>query len=164
MFSWRNNKNISLLPDAMINESVSILGTEYTCWVSAIFIRETIFCFCWGFTAQSTQWGHVESNQFTYAHFYWSGLVLEAINKYCVHSFARNWQSSFLWFPVYLPAHQAVSEKMSTLKGKQNCSQGGRNNFDRAVCPEMYPFALSLVKRWNHHNYPIYSDSETLFL
>ena len=24
-----------------------------------------IFCVCWGFTAQSTQWGHVERSQFT---------------------------------------------------------------------------------------------------
>ena len=23
------------------------------------------FCLCWGFTAQSTQWGHVERSQFT---------------------------------------------------------------------------------------------------
>ena len=23
------------------------------------------FCLCWGFTAQSTQWGHVERGQFT---------------------------------------------------------------------------------------------------
>ena len=23
------------------------------------------FCLCWGFTAQSTQWGHVERRQFT---------------------------------------------------------------------------------------------------
>ena len=24
-----------------------------------------IVCLCWGFTAQSTQWGHVERGQFT---------------------------------------------------------------------------------------------------
>ena len=29
-----------------------------------IFIRGTI-CLCWGFTAQATQWGHVERGQFT---------------------------------------------------------------------------------------------------
>ena len=23
------------------------------------------FCLCWGFTAQATQWGHVERSQFT---------------------------------------------------------------------------------------------------
>ena len=26
---------------------------------------ETIICLCWGFTAQSTQWGHVKRGQFT---------------------------------------------------------------------------------------------------
>ena len=25
----------------------------------------TFVCLCWGFTAQSTQWGHVERGQFT---------------------------------------------------------------------------------------------------
>ena len=38
----------------------------YHCW----------FCLCWGFTAQSTQWGHVERGQFTEPHIYWAGLVL----------------------------------------------------------------------------------------
>ena len=31
---------------------------------------------CWGFTAHSTQWGHVEHGQFTYPHFYWTDLIL----------------------------------------------------------------------------------------
>ena len=26
---------------------------------------ENLFCLCWGFTAQSTQWGHVERGHFT---------------------------------------------------------------------------------------------------
>ena len=31
-----------------------------------LFLHEThIVCLCWGFTAQSTQWGHVERGQFT---------------------------------------------------------------------------------------------------
>ena len=54
------------------------------------------FCLCWGFMAQSTQWGHVELAQFTWPHFYWAGLVLWAVNKYCAHSFTRNWQLPFL--------------------------------------------------------------------
>ena len=33
-------------------------------------------CLCWGFTAQSTQKGHVERGQFTKPHVYWAGLVL----------------------------------------------------------------------------------------
>ena len=33
-------------------------------------------CLCWGFTAQSTQCGHVERGQFTLPHVYWAGLVL----------------------------------------------------------------------------------------
>ena len=28
-------------------------------------IRSKKSCLCWGFTAQSTQWGHVERGQFT---------------------------------------------------------------------------------------------------
>ena len=51
---------------------------------------------CWGLTAQSTQWGHVECGQFTYPHFYWADLVLQAVNQYFAHSFARNWQLPFL--------------------------------------------------------------------
>ena len=53
-------------------------------------------CLCWGFMAQSTQWGHVEHGQFTKAHVYWTGLVLYEVNQYCAHSFARNWQLPFL--------------------------------------------------------------------
>ena len=30
---------------------------------------------CGGFTAQSTQWGHVERGQFTLPHVYWAGLT-----------------------------------------------------------------------------------------
>ena len=30
------------------------------------FLQRTSFvCLCWGFTAQSTQWGHVKHGQFT---------------------------------------------------------------------------------------------------
>ena len=29
-------------------------------------------------------------------HVYWAGLVLYAVNQYCAHSFARNWQLPFL--------------------------------------------------------------------
>ena len=28
-------------------------------------VLESFVCLCWGFTAQSTQWGHVERGQFT---------------------------------------------------------------------------------------------------
>ena len=55
-----------------------------------------LFCLCWGFTAQSTQWGHVERGQFTSPHRYRTSLVLQAVNQYCAHSFARNWQLPFL--------------------------------------------------------------------
>ena len=48
------------------------------------------------FTAQSTQWGHVERGQFTLSHIYWAGLVLYAVNQYCAHSFVRHWQLPFL--------------------------------------------------------------------
>ena len=43
-------------------------------YVMLFFIHEFV-CF-WGFTAQSTQWGHVERGQFTLPHVYWAGLVL----------------------------------------------------------------------------------------
>ena len=29
-------------------------------------------------------------------HVYWAGLVIQAVNQYCAHSFARNWQLPFL--------------------------------------------------------------------
>ena len=29
------------------------------------FLDAVLICLCWGFTAQSTQWGHVERGQFT---------------------------------------------------------------------------------------------------
>ena len=32
---------------------------------SSYFTKIYVVCLCWGFTAQSTQWGHVESGQFT---------------------------------------------------------------------------------------------------
>ena len=54
------------------------------------------FCLCWGFTSQSTQWGHVVQYQFTLPDFYWTGFVLQAVNQYCAHSFTRNWQLPFL--------------------------------------------------------------------
>ena len=54
-------------------------------------------CLCWGFTAQSTQWGHVKRGQFALPHVYWAGLVLLAVNQYCAHSFAGNWQLPFLY-------------------------------------------------------------------
>ena len=40
--------------------------------------------------------GHVERGKFTKPHVYWAGLVLQAVNQYCAHSFARNWQLPFL--------------------------------------------------------------------
>ena len=30
-----------------------------------LYLLEAHICLCWGFTAQSTQWGHVERGQFT---------------------------------------------------------------------------------------------------
>ena len=49
------------------------LNTHKACFVADVFtlsIRKACFvaeviCLCWGFTAQSTQWGHVERGQFT---------------------------------------------------------------------------------------------------
>ena len=32
---------------------------------STLFAISLSICLCWGFTAQSTQWGHVERGQFT---------------------------------------------------------------------------------------------------
>ena len=30
-----------------------------------VSLSSSVVCLCWGFTAQSTQWGHVERGQFT---------------------------------------------------------------------------------------------------
>ena len=59
-------------------------------------VSDLFVCLSWGFTAQSIQWGHVKHGQFTYPHFQWAGLVLLAVDQYCAHSFARNWQLPFL--------------------------------------------------------------------
>ena len=40
--------------------------------------------------------GTCRSRSISYPHFYWAGLVLWAVNQYCAHSYARNWQLSFL--------------------------------------------------------------------
>ena len=61
-----------------------------------IYLDTPLICLCWGFTAQSTPWGLAERGQFTWPHFYWAGLVLQAVNQYCAQSFARNWQLPFL--------------------------------------------------------------------
>ena len=45
----------------------------YSVWQG---LTAKLFCLCWGFTSQSTQWGHVECGKFTWPHFYWADLVL----------------------------------------------------------------------------------------
>ena len=47
MFSWRNKKNINNF------------------WLKKKHLIWYYVCLCWGFTAQSTQQGHVERSQFT---------------------------------------------------------------------------------------------------
>ena len=39
---------------------------------SAVIMSWNLVCLCWGFTAQSTQWGHVEYGQFTNQTFFWA--------------------------------------------------------------------------------------------
>ena len=53
--------------------AVSDCGTPWTfslsfflwLWHSMDFFFYLFVCLCWGFTAQSTQWGHIERGQFT---------------------------------------------------------------------------------------------------
>ena len=80
------------------NPTNTLLDVHWTSFsdCSAIHISTTCFCLCWGFTAQSTQWGHVERSQFTWPHVYWASLVLWVFNQYCAHSFTRNWQLPLL--------------------------------------------------------------------
>ena len=33
--------------------------------LNVYYVRVIFFSLCWGFTAKSTQWGHVERGQFT---------------------------------------------------------------------------------------------------
>ena len=51
------------------NNKLIFKGTVYTWRSSACFHKGDnlwlYICLCWGFTAQSTQWGHVERGQFT---------------------------------------------------------------------------------------------------
>ena len=47
---------------------ISLQKAKVTIQRLNIFPRDSMImfvCLCWGFTAQSTQWGHVERGQFT---------------------------------------------------------------------------------------------------
>ena len=37
----------------------------YVGYVKLFFLLKLFICFCWGFTAQSTKWGHVKHGHFT---------------------------------------------------------------------------------------------------
>ena len=66
----------------------------WTAYVQICTLTRTFLC--WAFMAQSTQRDHVKHGQFTKQHFYWTGLVLYAVNQYCAHSYVRNRQLPFL--------------------------------------------------------------------
>ena len=77
------------------------------------------------------KWGHVKRGQFTQPHVYWAGLVLQAVNQYCAHSFARNWQLPFLnqrkgendrrkYFMINLHERMYDSHEMSSLVSLKN--------------------------------------------
>ena len=53
-------KIISLL--AYVGKSTRYIQSS---WETPKEVKMGIICLCWGFTAQSTQWGHVERGQFT---------------------------------------------------------------------------------------------------
>ena len=46
----------------MQNVSPAYLAYSY---ITDLDIKGSLYCLCWGFTAQSIQWGHVECGQFT---------------------------------------------------------------------------------------------------
>ena len=59
----------SVDPDQMPHSFASDLGLVvlYTVCYARLsqYLGQMFVCLCWGFTAQSTQWGHVERSQFT---------------------------------------------------------------------------------------------------
>ena len=61
-------------------------------------------------------------SKFTW-HFYWAGLVLKAVNQYCAHSFARNWQLPYL---NQLKEEKDLVENISwSISTKECCPPGG---------------------------------------
>ena len=84
--TWTDMPDHSADPDNMQQNAMSDQGIHYLSFIQQILDAETDskmdttaylqitlnpnpaepgFCLCWGFTAQSTQWGHVEHGQFT---------------------------------------------------------------------------------------------------
>ena len=56
--------------DLFINRAMTILRNAWLLWFRGLIgqsgpARMIFVYLCWGFTAQSTQWGHVERSQFT---------------------------------------------------------------------------------------------------
>ena len=45
-------------------KTIIIIIIILSMWIYSNSLDQVI-CLCWGFTAQSTQWGHVERGQFT---------------------------------------------------------------------------------------------------
>ena len=81
---------------------------------------------CWGFTAQSTKWGHVKRDQFTLSHIYWAGLVLHVVNQYYADSFTRNWQ-----LPSWISGRERMTiENISWSISMKNCCKlsGGQSH------------------------------------
>ena len=65
-------------------------------WYFFLFLHENIVCLCWGLRPIQPNVFLSSAVSLLKPHFYWAGLVLEAVNQYCKHSFPRNWQLSFL--------------------------------------------------------------------
>ena len=58
-FTNQSNKHI------IVSKFIQIITQkEREVYVSSKNLHQSV-CLCWGFTAQSTQWGHVERGQFT---------------------------------------------------------------------------------------------------
>ena len=88
-FSWKQMQEsralwISLDITSILAHRNEDFGRNNVLWNENIVV---FFCCCWGFTAQSTQWGHVEHCQFTNYTF---------TGQLWAYSFARNWQLPFL--------------------------------------------------------------------
>ena len=59
--NWKGSKVIRLRSFFLLSRSLVKSRSQ----VKLFFFLYEFVCLCWGFTAQSTQWGHVERGQFT---------------------------------------------------------------------------------------------------
>ena len=93
---WMSGKQCRTWSDATFLSSDLSQHCLLSLSVPLLMLNTDFFFVCVEiFMAQSTQLVMLSTVSLP-NHFYWAGLVLFAVNQYCAHSFARNWQLLFL--------------------------------------------------------------------